>query len=142
MKDNQQLQTLIFELKRKSVDEKVTIWKRIADDLERPTRIRRVVNLSKISKYINDDEIALVPGKVLGGGDLEKKVTVAAFTFSKQEIDKIREVGQEGINYWTSRIEEFKKLDRKQAITLLIRAQKIEQKIETIKKAIEKVSII
>jgi large subunit ribosomal protein L18e len=98
MKDNQQLQTLIFELKRKSVDEKVNLWKRIADDLERPTRIRRVVNLSKISRYLNDDEIALVPGKVLGGGDLEKKVTVAAFTFSKQAVDKIKQKNGKTMN--------------------------------------------
>lgn len=62
--------------------------------------------------------------------------------YKQQEIDKTREVGQEGINYWKSKIDELKKLDRKQAIKLLIGAQKIEQKIETIKKAIEKVSII
>lgn len=62
--------------------------------------------------------------------------------YKQQEIGKTREVGQEGINYWTSRIEEFKKLSREQAIKLLIKAQKIEQKIETIKKAIEKVFVI
>ncbi|MDO8639677.1 MAG: HindIII family type II restriction endonuclease [bacterium] len=62
--------------------------------------------------------------------------------YKQQEIGKTKEVGQEGINYWTSRIEEFKKLSREQAIKLLIKAQKIEQKIETIKKAIKKVFII
>jgi len=91
MKENKQLQSLIFELKRKSEQEKVNIWKKVASDLERPTRIRRIVNLSKINRYINDNEVALVPGKVLGGGDLEKKVTVAAYSFSKQAIDKIRQ---------------------------------------------------
>lgn len=58
--------------------------------------------------------------------------------YKQQEIEKTKEVGQEGINYWTSKIEEFKKLTREQAVKLLIKAQKIEQKIETIKKAIEK----
>ncbi|MEK7621616.1 MAG: HindIII family type II restriction endonuclease [Patescibacteria group bacterium] len=58
--------------------------------------------------------------------------------YKQQEIEKTREVGQEGINYWISKIEEFKKLSREQAVKLLIKAQKIEQKIETIKKAIEK----
>src|SRR3989339_1113746 len=62
--------------------------------------------------------------------------------YKEQEIGKTKEVGQEGINYWTSKIEEFKKLNREQAIKLLIKAQKIEQKIETIKKAIERVNII
>jgi len=91
MKENPQMQTLIFELKRKSEQEKVNIWKKVASDLERPTRIRRIVNLSKISRYVGDDEIALVPGKVLGGGELENKVTVAAFSFSKQAMDKIKQ---------------------------------------------------
>lgn len=62
--------------------------------------------------------------------------------YKQQEVRKTKEVGQEGINYWTSRIEELKKLDREQAIRLLIKAQRIEQKIETIKKAIERVKAL
>ncbi len=62
--------------------------------------------------------------------------------YKQQEIEKTREVGREGINYWKSKILEFNKLTREQAVKLLIRAQKIEQKIETIKKAIEKVSFV
>lgn len=61
--------------------------------------------------------------------------------YKQQEIEKTKEVGQEGINYWTSKIEEFSKLTREQAVKLLIKAQKIEQKIETIKKAIKKAFI-
>lgn len=59
--------------------------------------------------------------------------------YKQQEVDVTRKVGQEGINYWNSKIEEFNKLSREQAINLLIKAQRIEQKIETIKKAIERV---
>lgn len=62
--------------------------------------------------------------------------------YKQQEIEKTKEVGWEGIDYWKSKIAEFSKLNRKQAIKLLIKAQKIEQKIETIKKAIEKVFVI
>jgi type II restriction enzyme len=58
--------------------------------------------------------------------------------YKQREIEVTKSVGQEGINYWESRIKEFKKLTREQAVKLLIKAQKIEQKIETIKKAIEK----
>lgn len=61
--------------------------------------------------------------------------------YKQQEIAKTKQVGQEGINYWKSKIEEFGKLNRNEAIKLLIKAQKIEQKIETIEKAIEKVFI-
>ena len=62
--------------------------------------------------------------------------------YKQQEVDKTREVGQEGINYWNSKIKEFNKLSREQAIRLLIKAQRIEQKIETIKKAIERVKAL
>jgi len=62
--------------------------------------------------------------------------------YKQQEIDKTKEVGLEGINYWESKIKEFSSLTREQAIKLLVKSQKIEQKIETIKKAIAKITII
>ena len=58
--------------------------------------------------------------------------------YKQKEIEVTKSVGQEGISYWESRIREFNKLTREQAVRLLIKAQKVEQKIETIKKAIEK----
>ena len=68
----------------------MSIWKAIALYLEAPTRQKRIVNLSKIAKYSEENDVIIVPGKVLGGGDLQHKVTVAAFTFSKQAVDKIQ----------------------------------------------------
>lgn len=62
--------------------------------------------------------------------------------YKQQEIEKTKEIGQEGINYWKTKIEELNKLTREQAIKLLVKARKIEQKIETIKKAIKKVYVI
>ena len=44
---NPQLQDLIKELKKKSIEHKVKIWKRIADDLEKPVRQRRIINFYK-----------------------------------------------------------------------------------------------
>jgi len=43
---------------------------------------------------------------------------------------------------WTKREKEFEKLNREEAIRLLIKAEKIEQKIETIKRAIERISLV
>lgn len=72
---------------------KKPIWKRIANDLERPRRIRRIVNLSRINRYANEGETIVVPGKVLGDGIIEKKVEVAAFNFSQSAIEKIKNAG-------------------------------------------------
>jgi large subunit ribosomal protein L18e len=90
MKANEHLQTLISELKRQSREQNVNLWSRIAMDLEKPTRMRRIVNLSKIDHVTKDDETIVVPGKVLGTGELKHKVTIAAFTFSRQALEKIQ----------------------------------------------------
>lgn len=42
----------------------------------------------------------------------------------------------EGIAYWKNKITEFGKLSKKEAVRLLIKAEKIEAKIRTIERAI------
>lgn len=86
---NPQLCTLIEELRKAFRKENADIWHRIAEDLSRPTRIRRAVNLSRINRYTKDNETVIVPGKVLGSGELNHKLTVAAWCFSKQAKEKI-----------------------------------------------------
>ena len=93
-KTNEHLLKLIADLKKKSYDEKVNTWSAVAEDLSSPTRKSRIVNLYKLSLYVNDNETALVPGKVLGSGEMTKKMTVAAYSFSKQALDKINKAGK------------------------------------------------
>ena len=83
--ENPELKNLITELKIANAP----FWKRLAYDLERPTRNRRAVNVSRIDKYAQKNEIAVVPGKVLGAGEISKSVTVAAWQFSGQAKEKI-----------------------------------------------------
>lgn len=90
---NPNLLGLIRELKKHSIEQKAPLWKRIAVDLERPTRNRRIVNLSRISRYATENETIIVPGKVLAGGDLNQKITIAAFQFSDSAKDKIEKAG-------------------------------------------------
>lgn len=84
---------LIVELKKRSNSQNVSIWKRVANDLEKPTRQRRVVNLSSLSRHTKENEIVVVPGKVLGAGNLEHKLTISAFQFSDGAKEKIEKVG-------------------------------------------------
>lgn len=86
---NERLKELIGSLKKQSMEQQSNIWKRIALELERPTRYHRVVNLSRIEKYCDDNDIIIVPGKVLSGGELTKKVTIAAYAFSRKTAEKI-----------------------------------------------------
>ncbi|MBR9690597.1 50S ribosomal protein L18e [Candidatus Woesearchaeota archaeon] len=91
MTKNQQLTSLVQELKKVSAEKKVNIWKRIAKDLEKPTRIRRIVNLSKINRFTKANDVVVVPGKVLGSGEIDKKLTVAAYQFSGSAEKKIKD---------------------------------------------------
>lgn len=84
---------MIDELKRVSLANKVNIWKRVALDLQKPTRQHRIVNLGRISRYAEANETIVVPGKVLASGDINKKVFVAAYNFSGTAAKKITEAG-------------------------------------------------
>jgi large subunit ribosomal protein L18e len=91
---NLELQGLIRDLRKLSTKENVNLWKRIAKDLERSTRIRRKVNLYTIEKVLRKDEIAIVPGKVLSLGEFTKKNTIASFQFSDMAKNKINKSGK------------------------------------------------
>ena len=91
---NDYLRKLIEELRKQSYEQDAIIWKRIASDLARPTRKRRIVNLYKINKNTKENEMVVVPGKVLGIGEIDHKLTIAAWTFSNSAIDKINKVGK------------------------------------------------
>jgi len=86
---NYQLQLLLQELEVKA--QSSPLWRRVALDLQKPTRQRRAVNVYKIEQFARDGETILVPGKVLSVGDLKKKVAVAALTFSADAVRKITE---------------------------------------------------
>jgi large subunit ribosomal protein L18e len=92
-KTNPKLIELIGNLKVKSYQEDVKIWKDIAKRLERSNRRHAEVNISKINRHSSPDETILVPGKILGSGKLDHKVNVVALGFSKKAEEKIGAAG-------------------------------------------------
>jgi large subunit ribosomal protein L18e len=86
---NANLQALIKSLKKQASEEKRPLWKRIALDLELPTRKKRIVNLNRLNHCTKENEHVIIPGKVLGTGELNHKLTIAAFTFSESAREKI-----------------------------------------------------
>jgi len=84
-KTNPMMKKLVKELLEK--EEK--IWKDIAKRLSKPRKIE--VNIARINRFTNEGENIIVPGKVLGYGNLDKKVIVTAFDFSKGAEKKIRD---------------------------------------------------
>jgi len=49
--------------------------------------------VASISRNTKDGARVLVPGKVLGIGKIDHKVTVGAYSFSKQAREKISSIG-------------------------------------------------
>jgi large subunit ribosomal protein L18e len=90
---NLQLIKIIRTLRRTSNDTGVKIWDAVAEKLEKPKHRRVSVNISRINRHSSNDETIVIPGKVLGTGKLNHKVSIAAFTFSKQAKKKIEKAG-------------------------------------------------
>ncbi len=97
-KTDPNLMTLIDELKRESREKETAIWRDIALRLEKPSRNWAEVNLSRLERYCNDGDVIVVPGKVLGAGSLNKKLTVAAFRFSDSAKKAIEEAGGKNLS--------------------------------------------
>ena len=76
-KTDPNLVDLISDLKRETREGEAGIWRDIAQRLEKPSRTWAEVNLSRLERYAQDGDIVVVPGKVLGAGSINKKVTVA-----------------------------------------------------------------
>ncbi|RLF82460.1 50S ribosomal protein L18e [Thermococci archaeon] len=91
------LRRLIRYLRKKSNEENVKVWKDIAWRLERPRRQKAEVNISRINRHTKEGDIIVVPGSVLGAGNLDHKVIVAAWKFSEKAKEKIIQAGGEAI---------------------------------------------
>ena len=80
----------------------------LAKKLSGPTRLQSKTNLDTLNK-IKEDKI-MVLGKVLGSGDINKKITISALSFSESAIEKLK---KKGCEFKTIRqeIEKNKKLE-------------------------------
>ncbi len=91
---NIHLRLLIKRLKQASRKYEAPVWRAVAYHLSKPRRQRVEVNLSRINRYAAEGEVVVVPGKVLGSGELTKKVIIAAWKFSNSALEKVRRVGE------------------------------------------------
>lgn len=102
-KDNKMLRSAIVLLERKGRSGKSAIWMEGARLLASGTVMWPEVNISRLAN-VGDATAIFVPGKVLGTGNLAKKLNVGAFSFSASARSKIEEAGGKALT-----IEEFVK---------------------------------
>lgn len=87
-KTNPEKVELIIKLKK----QKDKFWLDVANKLANPKTKQVEVNLDKLEKLTKDKEIVLVPGKILGKGNLTKKITLAAFSLTSSAKEKLKDV--------------------------------------------------
>ena len=86
---NPELLQAINFLRKKSAENNVEIWRNIAEHLAKPRRGSISVNVSRLNRFTQKSETVVVPGKVLGTGEIAHPITVAAFAFSSNAKKKI-----------------------------------------------------
>lgn len=84
---------LAHALDNHSKKSKQHLWKSVARKIEGPRQNRSLVNIGEIARNTKDGSTVVVAGKVLGGGTLDHKVTVAAYSFSESAKSKISKSG-------------------------------------------------
>ena len=92
-KTNEELVSLVSFLKKYSYEKEAPIWRDIAKRLERPKRSWATVNVSKLDFYAKANDAIIVPGALLGAGEINKPLTVAAAKVSEGAARKIVEAG-------------------------------------------------
>ena len=69
---------------------KLKAWLKIANLISTPRRKQPVVNLQDIDKETKEGDTVLVPGKVLGQGEISKRIRIAALYFSESARKKLK----------------------------------------------------
>ena len=70
--------------------EKSKFWKKIYKELSKSTKRQRTVNISKLNRVTKPKENIIIPGKLLGAGELKHDLTIYAFKYSESAKNKIK----------------------------------------------------
>ena len=81
------------ELKGASKKNDAPIWSKLAELALKPSSARRTINISQIDKFVKDNDVIIVPGKVLGTGHLSHKITLCSFSMSTGGAKKVLQSG-------------------------------------------------
>ena len=81
------------KLIRKLWKTKRRIWKKVSKKLSGPRREAVEANLYRINNKTKENDVIVVPGKILGIGEIDHKLTIACLNCSKTARKKIETSG-------------------------------------------------
>jgi large subunit ribosomal protein L18e len=90
---NQIVIQMVKTLRVASKKNNAPIWGKLAELALKPTRAKRILNLGQIDKFASENDVIIVPGKVLGTGNLSHKITLCSFSISSSVVKKINQSG-------------------------------------------------
>jgi len=88
MEKYQQLLRAIRELSKEE-----NFWEAVAENLRKPKRKRRVINLYELNRHTSPNDKVLILGKLLATGVLRHPLYVVAFDFSEKSYEKVKMAG-------------------------------------------------
>jgi large subunit ribosomal protein L18e len=91
--ENPVLKETIEALKKVAEGRNEAFWSSVLEKLSSPRSRMSVVNVGKISRLTKENDLVLVPGKLLGGGLIDHPVKVGALSASRSAVEKITAVG-------------------------------------------------
>lgn len=97
-KTNPRIKNLIFLLKEIGYENNSKLWLSISKKLINSSKNYSSLNLSKINRYTKENDIIVVPGKILGSGELNHSLTIGALGCSFSALNKIKSVNAEYIS--------------------------------------------
>ena len=74
------------------------IWKKVSKKIAGPRNNRIEANLYRINKKTKNNDVIVIPGKVLGIGELDHKLTIACLECSNTARNKIEKSGSKILN--------------------------------------------
>lgn len=92
------MDNLLYTLRRAHKKSKASLWKDVMERLMKPRSKRPSVNVAKIARLTKEGDKVVVPGKVLGDGEIAHKAIVGAYDYSSKASEKIRRAGGEALS--------------------------------------------
>ncbi|TXT60496.1 MAG: 50S ribosomal protein L18e [Promethearchaeota archaeon] len=74
------------------------IWRTLSKKLSGSSKDKVEANLKRINRKTKENDIIVVPGKILGVGNLDHKITIAALNASRSAREKIEASGSKLIS--------------------------------------------
>lgn len=90
-------------------------WKHIGKALSGGTRSYASVNLTKINNSTTEGDTVVIPGKVLGSGDITKKVRIVSLSISDSAKEKLKKTKSE----YATILEEIKINNKAQGLKII-----------------------